>query len=432
MKVTRRSTMTGSDRLPLDGCLPSGKLSPSDGRVPPDKRFPSDGRVPSGDERLRALMHCAFGGLDAPDDTSERMIDMIRNEERTERSAAGAGAGRIAREGWTHRLPARAAAAALAGAMLVGGGAYAAVQTNFFQSAFGDKGQEDVEMHEVLDEGKTIPYTLPSMTWVEADPAEAERIVGDYVEEVGQTLETNGYTLTVEDCLVDENGLGVATYTLANPDGVGGYDAGYGAFCMGPDDAVGQPGLEGATPRREIEEGWTSGTLYDYHDIKDESLSTATEAHVVRYFASSLGTTDESGLDWSLPARDSGGYAEEHIVFKPTKELPATEFASASGETLSISPIGLVGPFDESGGEGALNPDRLVVRFTDGSEYVVFDDAPDAEELIRNVVFGYYLGEDGDTDNGVAYLFNRLVDVDAVESVVCSSPDGEVVFTPQA
>ncbi len=424
MKATRRSTMAGSDRLPPDGCLPSDKWFPSNGGVPSDSRAPSD------DERLRALMHRAFGGLDAPDDISERMIDMIRNEERTERSAAGAGAGRIAREGWTHRLPARAAAAALAGAMLVGGGAYAAVQTDFFQSAFGDKGQEDVEMHEVLDEGKTIPYTLPSMTWVEADPAEAERIVGDYVEEVGQTLETNGYTLTVEDCLVDENGLGVATHTLANPDGVGGYDAGYGAFCMGPDDAVGQPGLEGATPRREIEDGWTLGTSYDYHDIKDESLSTATEAHVVRYFASSLGATDENGLDWSLPAQGSGGYAEEHIVFKPTKELPATEFVAASGEALSISPIGLVAPFDESGGEGALYPDRLVVRFTDGSEYVVFDNGPDAQELIYNVVFGFYLG--GDTDHGIAYLFNRLVDVDAIESVVCSTPDGEVVFTPQA
>lgn len=413
MKETQRNTMAGPDRLPSKGGSPSNKWSPSD------------------DERLRALMRCALGGLDAPDDISERMIDMIRNEERAERSTAGSGTHRATREGWTHRLPARAAAAALAGAMLVGGGAYAAVQTDFFQSAFGDKGQEDVEMHEVLEEGKTIPYTLPSMTWVEADPAEAERIVGDYVEEVGQTLETNGYTFTVEDCLVDENGLGVATYTLANPDGVGGYDAGYGAFCMGPDDAVGQPGLEGATPRREIEEGWTVGTLYDYHDIKDESLSTATEAHVVRYFASSLGTTDENGLDWSLSAADSGGYAEEHIVFKPTKELPATEFAAASGEALSISPIGLVAPFDESGSdEGALYPDRLVVHFTDGSEYVVFDNGPDAQELIYNVVFGYYLG--GDTDHGIAYLFNRLVDVDAIESVVCSTPDGEVVFTPQA
>ena len=151
---------------------------------------------------------------------------------------------------------------------------------------------------------------------------------------------------------------------------------------------------------------------------------------MVRYFASSLGATDENGLDWSLPAQGSGGYAEEHIVFKPTKELPATEFVAASGEALSISPIGLVAPFDESGGEGALYPDRLVVRFTDGSEYVVFDNGPDAEELIYNVVFGFYLG--GDTDHGIAYLFNRLVDVDAIESVVCSTPDGEVVFTPQA
>lgn len=426
MKEMGRIVPADRDRLPSGGC------SPSDGRFPPDTWSPSD------DERLRALMHRAFGGLEAPDDISERMIDMIRNEERTERSAAGAGTGlgrggvghAARREGWTHRLPARAAAAALAGAMLVGGGAYAAVQTDFFQSAFGDKGQEDVEMHEVLEEGKTIPYTLPSMTWVEADPAEAERIVGDCVEEVGQTLETNGYTLTVEDCLVDENGLGVATYTLANPDGVGGYDAGYGAFCMGPDDAISTPGLEGATPQQEIEDGWTLGTSYDYHDIKDESLSTATEAHVVRYFASSLGATDENGLDWSLPAQGSGGYAEEHIVFKPTKELPATEFVAASGEALSISPIGLVAPFDESGGEGALYPDRLVVRFTDGSEYVVFDNGPDAQELIYNVVFGFYLG--GDTDHGIAYLFNRLVDVDAIESVVCSTPDGEVVFTPQA
>ena len=140
MKETRRVIPAGRDRLPSDGDLPS------------DGRFPSDAWSASEDERLRTLMHRAFDGLDAPDNSTERVVDMIRNEERSERKAAGAGvdlgregAGRaVRREGWTHRMPARAATAALAGAMLVGGGAYAAVQTDFFQSAFGDKGQEDV------------------------------------------------------------------------------------------------------------------------------------------------------------------------------------------------------------------------------------------------------------------------------------------------
>lgn len=372
-------------------------------------------RVPN-DERARVLFREAFSPIDAPDDMAERVIRMAGTSNRNTRGHR------------VHRIPVRAIAiGATLSAALVGGGAYAAVQSNFFQSAFGDKGQEDVEARDIPVEGKDSTCRLAEMTWVQTDPANAERILGPFVGTVGQSVSANGYTLTVDEVVVDENGIGVATYTLSNPDGVGEVDGYYGHFGFMPDAPIRGAHIEGAT-QRDIGNGMTGGISFDQRSVKDEVLSTGTELHAVQYFCSLFGEHDENGYMWRLSVWDeeSGRLAGPTITYAPETAIPATAFVAETGETVSMSPLGMVAP------ESIVTSDpgscrRCVVTFSDGTEYVVkddryyeFDDKKNAPELVDNTIFTLDSGS-----NGTFFVFNRLVDVEAVASVTFETTAGE-------
>ncbi len=371
------------------------------------------------DVRARAFFREALDGVDAPDDLSERVMEMARTT------------GSKTRESLSRRMPVRVAVACAAlGVAVVGTAAYAAVSNaDFFQSAFGGKGQEDVAAHDVPVEGKDSTVRLPEMTWVETDPADAERIVGDYVGTAGQSVEAQGYTLTVDQVVVDENGLGVATYTLSNPDGVGEVDDLYGQFGF-VDAPIQGVAVEGAT-QRELYDGITVPTFYDYRSVKDENLSTDTELHAVVYFCSPYGTLDENGLAWRLSVPDgSGTPSGSTVVYAPESVLPATTLTAESGETVSLSPLGLVAPASVSESYRCCT-----VEFSDGTEYVIQDERyyeDSSTELVNNTIFGLYLSEEGEpgSESGlISFLFNRLVDVDAVTAVVFENAAGEqIVF----
>ncbi len=372
-------------------------------------------RVPN-DERARVLFREAFSPIDAPDDMAERVIRMAGTSNRNTRGHR------------VHRIPVRAVViGATLSAALAGGGAYAAVQSNFFQSAFGDKGQGDVEARDIPVEGKDSTCRLAEMTWVQTDPANAERILGPFVGTVGQSVSANGYTLTVDEVVVDENGIGVATYTLSNPDGVGEVDGYYGHFGFMPDAPIRGVHIEGAT-QRGIGNGMTGGISFDQRSVKDELLSTEAELHAVQYFCPPFGERDENGYRWQLSVWDeeSGRLAGPTITYAPEAAIPASVFAAETGETVSMSPLGMVA----SESIETMDPGfyrRCVVAFSDGTEYVVkddryyeFDDKENAPELVDNTVFT--LGSDS---VGTFFVFNRFVDVEAVASVTFETTAGE-------
>lgn len=67
------------------------------------------------------------------------------------------------------------------------------------------------------------------------------------------------------------------------------------------------------------------------------------------------------------------------------------------------------------------------MTFSDGTEYVVkddryyeFDDKKNAPELVDNTIFTL-----GSGSNGTFFVFNRLVDVEAVASVTFETTAGE-------
>ena len=54
----------------------------------------------------------------------------------------------------------------------------------------------------------------------DADPDAAEAALGDDVTEVDRSVTAADFTLTAEDCLIDENGVGAISYTLERPTGL--------------------------------------------------------------------------------------------------------------------------------------------------------------------------------------------------------------------
>ena len=86
------------------------------------------------------------------------------------------------------------------------------LHTDFFRSAFGT-GIESYPA-EVITEENGNQWISPANERVEVDANAAEEIVGDHVISAEQTLEVCGYTITVDSYLVDDNGIGVLTYTV--------------------------------------------------------------------------------------------------------------------------------------------------------------------------------------------------------------------------
>lgn len=361
----------------------------------------------------------AFSLLAAPETSYDKVMDMTRD-------TAAAPADKRLR---THRMTRRAflACAALSVAA-VGTVAYAAASTGFFQTAFGDKGQQDLVAYEVESQ---LGYTqiMPGRQWADVDLDEAQRLVGDYVEEVNASVSFAGYTLTIGSCVVDENGLAVAGFELENPDGV----------ALSDDELAGAYGYLDLAPQASISMIGAADTSGEHRAdavaLVDRDASTETCVVGSLYFdmGARSGMFVEDGVAWYLLPRDGAAdsMACDKITFTPAKLLPAQALATDDGSvTASISALGLVLNTPDDAGQQVTMADAATgenlqvtapewvtqdIRLTldDGSEYVVRDG-----ETTNTAGGG--LAEDFSSQS---VIFNRLIDPADVASVTVNAPD---------
>ena len=326
---------------------------------------------------------------------------------------AGAGSqGKKASRAPRGRLRVRTAVAIAATTALVASAAYAAVNVDFTQLAFSPKGNADVEAHTVVEQdcinpvtGEPKSWVAPSRTWADVDEQVAERLLDGYVFDAGLTAESHGYTLTVGQCVMDENGNGIAAITIENPDGVDIADAGYGEVYLSND-----------APVFELVQSPDGESPWDVRIVRDTEASTDTKLVGAAYFGPFRVTIGE-GLVWSLVSREDGGQssvqasnAAGESTYMLATTLPAKEFKGNDGSTVELSPIGMV----QHPASVDQHIREMVIRFTDGTEYTVYRWGVD--DPVDNTVLGYGYGWENEDD--CARVFNRLVDVDAVESVV--------------
>ncbi len=354
----------------------------------------------------KELFRETFSRLHASDTVYEEVLEMTENKKM--------------RKG--HYISGKVAAAAVLAAALGGTTVLAAVQGGFFRSIFGTKGQEDIEVHNIEADGQS--WTAAAREWGTADEDAAERLVGEHVAQIGESVTVYGYTLTLDEYIIDENGCGAITYTLSNPDGLAGIcDAGYGEYYMSPD-----------VPMKEIYLCTTGGKYIDHkskfvdsRSIVDRTQTTDTELHAVMYFTVPEMQEEGEGIQIVHSGYELGEKGEvaseerEEITFMPDSFVSSDIYTSDAGYTARISPVGIRfdGPIFEQAGDKGWTAKKLLITYTDGSVYQAKD------EDVNNIIVGCY----SNTDGGLSEVFNRLVDTEKIASITVNGPDGEdIVF----
>lgn len=342
----------------------------------------------------KELFQETFSCLHASDTIYEEVLEMTENRQK--------------------RYHLRKAVVACTLAVLASGITVLAVaRSGFFQSVFGTKGQPNTSAHvSEINNGNIVP----AREWVEVDENTAKELLGEKVTSIRDSVTLYGYTLTVHDYTIDENGIGAATYTLVNPDGLDEVIFGeYGDYSLSPD-----------SPLVPVSAESSSGKIIDTASIVDQTRTTDTELYAVLYFAplEALEENEEiliclSGYEW-----DENGELLKHevetIPLSQASSAPSITYTSEAGYTAHLSPLGIFfdGPIFEAVDRSWWTK-KLLITYTDDSVYQVRD-----TDIFNQILS--CLGSSG----SVCTVFNRLVDTDTVKSITINGPDGtDMVFT---
>ncbi len=354
-------------------------------------------------ERIRR----ALEPLHASDGTLEEVLEMI-DREKTVKTMKHTG-----------RRTVRTALIAAALVLILSVTAYAVGEhTGFFETVFGngDIASWDTEHVTLTDEdGNVWKYDVAGQERVPVDPEDAEALVGDETASVGQSVTVQDVTFTVEDIVMDANGMGVLTYTMEDPNGF--------------------PGTEftetgGMLTQDSGEVGTLRGATLCFADANGKEISfldentivaaggTDTRKTVAMYFAPFEGMEEAENLkltfyvvkehdpDATLAADVE---AEGGVIFPLSQAVAVTPLTGPDGWSASISPVGLMiaPPEGNPYGQNYFFND-LAIHMTDGSEYVL----KQAEPYMYNAMVGC-VSEGFRT----GFTFNRIIDPAQVESV---------------
>ncbi|MBR0302349.1 MAG: hypothetical protein IJQ80_00705 [Clostridia bacterium] len=334
-------------------------------------------------------------------------------------------------------------AAILAGILAVSVAAYGLSHSDFYKNAFGTgiEGSPGGPRDEYDRDGNYVKTVHEAaVERVEVDPKLAEELVGEKMASVGETVTIGEYTVTVNDFVFDENGIGIVSAVISHPEGhirynsewyQSGYEAnvsGYELFDVG-DKELDYPSL-----------GFRGKVATDE--------STATDYHMIYYVCpmSEEQVTDDIDYVFYFPtplhksltydqyiSGEANHYSEDELYDKAkirihiNDRVAATEFVCGE-DKISISPLGAKLPLGCMELEGANEnisraryAKEFVINFKDGGEYIVNDEdhASNGEGTLD------------EAGGGVSrYAFNRLVDVENIESVYIMTQDGvERVYT---
>lgn len=285
--------------------------------------------------------------------------------------------------------------------------ALAVAHSGFFASVFGDgiPASEAQDVNVYGEDGNVIKTEhYPAFDRAPVDEAEADSLVGDYVSAIGQSVTLNSYTVTVRDCIVDENGIGAVTVDAENADGVkqaedGDYPFLSFYFTQGEGDAA-----LFADDRSYIDEAASTETMLRYvcYFILDGAAKEDVTLHVSAWDGVTMDTETVDGETHEFPR-----YEEATITLPAAETVPASGHFTDGEVSASLSPVGLVlRGWDNESGETVEQ--TIVLRYADGSEYTVKD-----EDLVSFAVAFM-------RDDGTCFALNRLVDVENVTEIFVS------------
>lgn len=336
----------------------------------------------------RELFEKAFSPLHASPDTLTEVRKTMRNEKKTRR-ALGKGA-------------VIAIAAALTLTVAVASGIVTLIKADVSPADKVDDAThraftDDIDAAApVVDDGKGGLVPVPDMERIPGDVQTTQRLVGQYLSKLDAEMTVDSNTIKLGTFLIDENGLGLLTYSVENPSGVGYTDVGYGEGI----DLPLQPTLHFRSP--------DEGNALFAKCYVDKETSTDTCLQVVLYFAA--GKTFQKGDDFYFTVYDSASQPYS-ISIQPQTYVPVKTMTAKNGEIVTLSALGMTIVNPDPSRE--IHTDEVLVNAKDGSSFAV----ESSSRSLMNWVVGCMRGSDDVPFADNTYVFDRLVDVDAVSSV---------------
>lgn len=352
--------------------------------------------------------------------------------------------------------------------------AYAAVGYLIFDSPsemltsiFGDKtGYDHKDVTQWTDPEKPgSVYDNPAYDRVPVDEAVAQSEAAPMVSPVGQSISWQGYTLTVDANMYDQvTKCGVLTYTIENPNGMTPYVVGTNGMVTFPDGEllyINQYGYSYIIRDQSSDTKLTAAYYYNlwnpdnpdmeitiseyalmntdwyrqkYAEIEQQFMQEVSEEEAYEYEKQSVGDF------WQWFEEN---YTREQIVANGYRDMLISSEELAALDAQCICPDKIAVPEKALGemssvilGDGRITispiaiyvdatdisdyPQGFVavtkIRFEDGTEYVVKDD--------NTANYMFALGSSEKRD--VTYMFNRIIDVNEIASVIL---DGGLEFS---
>ena len=263
----------------------------------------------------------------------------------------------------------------------------------FIDDAYGNS--ISTQKPELFDsQGNPIP--LPDMERPVTNPEEAEKWLGDYINDVGGVFTVGDNTFTLKSFMVDENGTGAFTWTAENPNGIPYGDAGYGTVYFSPIAPFGEP------------------MLYHYGADGQEKLSTCTfnnliskneegtKLEIVTYFGTFEKYEIGDHFVWAV--------CYDNIQITPTVHIPTKTMTAKEGMQLWVTNHGITLDINS---DTCVSDKKIVVYFKDGSQYCVYD----SDNLIYNIPGGLWRQSEEYAFDDLIIPFNRLIDTNEISHV---------------
>lgn len=264
-------------------------------------------------------------------------------------------------------------------------------RSDFFSGAFGTgiAGRDAYTWTDTSPDGTVFKEEhYPGVERVAVDQEQAARLLGDYVCEIDQGVTMDDFTIVVRNLVLDENGIGVVSYEISNPNGLN---------CDENGNAI-----DVAMPRVWVTAETADGKMVDMNALRQEGY-TDTQATFVGYLAPFYSYRGED-LTLTVHYFDGEEMYDLPLTISVEKLVPTTAFGGAN-----ISPLGVV-----LGGDCV---DDLTIHYGDGSEYVI------KSNELYNATVEALIDDVSDT----AMTFNRLVEVENISSITYVDYNGEAV-----
>lgn len=326
-------------------------------------------------------------------------------------------------------------------------------------SLFGDQtGYDHKEVTHWTDPEKPgSVYDNPAYDRVPADEEIVASEAAPLVSPVGQSISWQGYTLTVDANLYDQvTKCGVLTYTIENPDGLKPYKVEPNGEVWGTNVDINQYGYSFIIQEQSSDTKLTAAFYYQLRNPESENL----ELTISQWVSVDPGPEYQQHIEQILEEIKQQYTAEEAIeafiqehgqeeydrLSKEETQEQITEFGYGvlwtdklnemytcpDKITIPEAALGEMSSVTLADGKITVSPIAICIDVTDMQDYpsgyisvtkICFQDGK--EYVVKDDNTANYVFAVGATDKDVTFMFNRMIDVNEITSVIL---DGGLEF----